>query len=228
VYDITGAGDMVLTVIGFCLACGLDYPDVIKLANLAGGLEVEQLGAVPLSREDLLAELSHGGHSRRRKIVGLDDLLRQLAIRRQSGQRVVMTNGCFDLLHRGHISSLESARLLGDCLVVGVNSDRSVGELKGPGRPIIDEMGRSEMLAALGCVDFVTIFDDTSVAGLVGRVRPDVLAKSASYGTEEVVGHEIVESYGGQIVLTPMQGDYATSRLVEKILASYATPQPER
>ncbi|MBX9789984.1 MAG: bifunctional heptose 7-phosphate kinase/heptose 1-phosphate adenyltransferase [Pirellulales bacterium] len=219
VYDITGAGDMVLSVIGLGLAAGLDFPAVIELANLAGGLEVERLGAVPLSRAELLAEALAEGHSRRSKLLPLAELLTQLERRRRAGQRIVMTNGCFDLLHPGHLSSLETARQMGDCLVVGLNSDRSAAEIKGPTRPIIDEVGRADMLSALACVDYVVLFDEPSVAPLVGQIRPDILAKSASYGAEEVVGHEIVTAYGGEVRPIPMRGGYSTSALVDKIIS---------
>jgi D-beta-D-heptose 7-phosphate kinase/D-beta-D-heptose 1-phosphate adenosyltransferase len=222
VYDITGAGDMVLATIGFGLAAGLDYPDVIELANVAGGLEVERLGAVPIARQELIDELSLGYRGSRQKVLPLPRLLDALARRRQAGQRIVMTNGCFDLLHPGHIATLEDARALGDCLVVGVNSDRSVRELKGPGRPVLDEANRAHMLAALECVDHVVIFDDTSVAALVAQIRPEILAKSAAYAVHEVVGHEIVLAYGGEVRLTPMQGDFSTTRLIHKI----ASPVP--
>jgi D-beta-D-heptose 7-phosphate kinase/D-beta-D-heptose 1-phosphate adenosyltransferase len=217
VFDITGAGDMVISTLGYCLAAGADWPEAIELANLAGGLEVERLGVVPLTRQEILAELRRDGGTSARKILSLDQLDDELHCRRQAGARIVMTNGCFDLLHPGHVASLEQARKLGDCLLVGVNSDRSVCELKGPGRPIVDEQGRAAMLAALGCVDYVVVFDDVSVTGLVERVLPDVLVKAAQYGVEEVVGHEIVEQHGGQVVLAPMKPAYSTSALVEKI-----------
>ena len=128
-----------------------------------------------------------------------------------------MTNGCYDLLHPGHVDSLQFARSQGDCLVVGLNSDRSVRQLKGPGRPIVDQGGRAEMLAGLDCVDYVVIFDETSVAGLVAELRPDVLVKSAEYLPEEVVGHDIVRQYGGQVVLGPMKSNYSTSELIQRI-----------
>lgn len=220
VYDITGAGDVVLAMLGYAIASGADWPAAIELANLAGGLEVERLGVTPLTRQELLGELSElsgGGLLANEKIVSADTLEGHLRRRRQSGQRIAMTNGCFDLLHPGHVASLEHARDQGDCLVVGLNSDRSVEGLKGPGRPIIDEQGRAEMLAALSCVDYVVIFDDQSVAGLVERIKPDVLVKAAEYGPEEVVGHEIVERYGGRVVITPMRETYSTSRLIGKI-----------
>jgi rfaE bifunctional protein nucleotidyltransferase chain/domain len=128
-----------------------------------------------------------------------------------------MTNGCFDLLHPGHVASLQEARKQGDCLLVAVNSDRSVREIKGPGRPVIDEQGRSEMLAALACVDYVVVFDEASVAGLVDRVQPDVLVKSDQYTTEQVVGHESVLGRGGRVVGVPMKSQYSTTGLIDHI-----------
>ncbi len=218
VYDITGAGDMVLSIIGYYLAAGLDYPQVIELANLAGGLEVERLGVVPITRGELIEELRRGGGTAQAKVLSVDDLEVQLHARRAAGQRIVMTNGCFDLLHPGHVVSLQEARRHGDCLVVGLNSDQSIRALKSAGRPIIDERGRAEMLAALECVDYVVLFDEMSVAPLVGRIQPDVLAKSGEYRTDEVVGHEIVERGGGTIALTSVKGDYSTTGLIHKIL----------
>ena len=220
VFDITGAGDMVLSALGFCLAAGADWPEAIEVANLAGGLEVERLGVVPVTREELLAELAAKGGRQGRKLLPLDRLLDELQRRRSLGDRVVMTNGCFDLLHPGHVASLERARAEGDCLVVGLNSDGSVRALKGPGRPILDEQGRAAMLSALECVDYVVLFDEPSVAGLVERVLPDVLVKSAQYGREEVVGGEAVVRSGGRVVLAPMQGDYSTTGIVDRIVAA--------
>ncbi len=220
VYDITGAGDMALSMMGFGLAGGLDWPQIIELANVAGGLEVERLGVVPLTRGEILAELEPALEPARQKILPLDKLLEALASRRQAGQRIAMTNGCFDLLHPGHVASLATARQQGDCLVVGLNSDRSVRQLKGAGRPIIDEVGRATMLAALECVDYVVLFDEASVASLVDQIRPDVLVKAAQYGAEQVVGHEIVTSYGGRIHLAGMQGNYSTTELVRRLLDS--------
>jgi D-beta-D-heptose 7-phosphate kinase/D-beta-D-heptose 1-phosphate adenosyltransferase len=217
VYDITGAGDMVLAALGYGLALGADWPAAIELANLAGGAEVERLGVAPLSRQELLAELSQNQLAAAAKIVSVDQLEKHLRRRRQAGQQIAMTNGCFDLLHPGHVASLENARKQGDCLVVGLNSDRSVAMLKGPGRPIIDQAGRALMLAALAAVDYVVVFDESSVAGLVQRIAPDVLVKAAEYGVDEVVGHEILKRNGGRVALVPMHEEYSTSRLVEKI-----------
>ena len=128
-----------------------------------------------------------------------------------------MNNGCFDLLHPGHVASLQYARGQGHCLVVGLNSDRSIELLKGPGHPVVDQQGRAEMLAALECVDYVVIFDDASVAGLVRRVMPDVLVKSDQYTVKQVVGHDIVHEQGGRVMLAPTKGTHSTSRLIARI-----------
>ncbi|MBN2022359.1 MAG: adenylyltransferase/cytidyltransferase family protein [Pirellulales bacterium] len=158
------------------------------------------------------------------KIVPMGRLARALARPRRAGARIVMTNGCFDLLHPGHAASLEFARAQGDFLVVGLNSDRSVRQLKGPGHPIVDQDGRAAMLAALACVDLVVVFDDASVAGLVERVLPDVLVKSNQYALEEVVGREIVEARGGRVVLSPMTGHYSTTWLIQRIQRTAVPP----
>ncbi|MGD9127014.1 MAG: adenylyltransferase/cytidyltransferase family protein [Planctomycetia bacterium] len=151
------------------------------------------------------------------KIVTLDQLDRKLAARRAYGETVAMTNGCYDTLHPGHIASLQFARRQGDLLVVGLNSDRSVRELKGPDRPIFLETDRAAMLAALACVDYVVVFDETSVLSLVQRVLPDVLVKSAQYAVHEVVGHEVVTENGGRVVLAPMKPGFSTTNLVGRL-----------
>lgn len=217
VCDITGAGDMVLATLGYALAAGADAATAIEIANTAGGLEVERLGVVPLTRREILAELGGNVSSSNQKILPFDQLDIHLRRIRQTGQRLAMTNGCFDLLHPGHVACLQEARQHGDCLLVGLNSDRSVRELKGVGHPVVDERGRAEMLAALACVDYVVIFDDASVAGLVERVLPDVLVKGGQYAVEEIVGHEIVARHGGRVEPVLMQPGYSTTALIERI-----------
>ncbi len=216
VCDITGAGDMVLSVLGYMLAAGADAASAIEAANVAGGLEVERLGVVPLTRREILSELAHSPPAGQ-KILAMDQLLPTLQRLRLAGKRIVMTNGCFDLLHPGHVASLHEARKLGDCLLVAVNSDRSVREIKGPGRPVIDEQGRAEILAALACVDYVVVFDEASVAGLVDRVQPDVLVKADQYTTQQVVGHESVLRRGGHVVSVPTKARYSTTDVIERI-----------
>ena len=153
------------------------------------------------------------------KILSVERLDVELAARRAAGQSIAMTNGCFDLLHPGHVASLELARTHGDCLVVGLNSDVSVRKLKGPHRPIVEQDGRGAMLAALQCVDYVVLFDDASVLPLIRRVLPDVLVKSAQYTLAEVVGRETVEAAGGRVELTPMSDGYSTTRLLQRMQA---------
>ena len=217
VYDITGAGDAVLAAMGFAVAMGADWPAAIQLANLAGGLEVERLGVAPISRVDLLAEMDNARLGGDLKVLSHRELTAELDCRRNLGQTIVMTNGCFDLLHPGHVSSLQYARSLGDCLVVGLNSDSSIVRLKGLGRPVIGEEGRAQMLAALACVDYVILFEETSVASLVERIRPDILVKAAQYSVDEVVGGEFVQGYGGQVVLAPLADGISTSEIMERI-----------
>ena len=217
VFDITGAGDMVISVIGYCLAIGINWRQAIELANLAAGLQIERLGSTPVTRNDLLDELTSSHLKAETKIVAAKRLRSMLSDRRKAGDRIVMTNGCYDLLHPGHVASLQYAKSHGDCLVVGVNSDRSATELKGVGHPITDQDSRAEMLTALECVDYVVVFDDSSVANLVQEVMPDILVKSNEYALNEVVGHDIVQRNGGRVVLAPMKENYSTTNLLRTI-----------
>src|SRR5256714_9308037 len=148
-----------------------------------------------------------------------DELLRVRAGLRAEGRRLVFTNGCFDILHVGHVRYLEAARRLGDALLVAVNSDRSVRALKGAGRPVMSELERAELLAALSSVDFVTVFDDESPRALIGEVLPDVLAKGGDYALEEIHGREEVESAGGRVVVLPFVEGASTTNIIERIKA---------
>src|SRR5205085_2346854 len=152
VYDITGAGDMVLAVVGLCLASGADYDEAAALGNVAGGLEVEKIGVALLSRQEILRDLLDHHRSEVGKRLDRATLLQDVRRRREAGQSIVFTNGCFDLLHTGHIRLLRQAAALGDFLVVGLNSDESVRRLKGPSRPINPEDARAEVLGAIECV----------------------------------------------------------------------------
>jgi rfaE bifunctional protein nucleotidyltransferase chain/domain len=154
------------------------------------------------------------------KIVSIDELLRERARLREEGKRLVFTNGCFDILHVGHIRYLRAARELGDALLVAINSDRSVRELKGAGRPIMNESERAEMLAALSAVDYVTIFDDTSPRSLIAEILPDILVKGGDYNLDEIHGREEVERAGGQVLSLPFIEGASTSSIIEKIVNS--------
>lgn len=150
-------------------------------------------------------------------IVSRTELVKAVGREARGSRRVVFTNGCFDLLHPGHVRSLDRGRSLGDLLVVGINSDASVRALKGPGRPVVCERERAEVLAALGSVDFVVIFDETTPRELIASLLPDVLVKGADWGPGAIVGREEVEAHGGKVVSIPLEPGYSTSNILEKI-----------
>jgi len=220
VYDITGAGDMVLSVLGMALAAGADFPEAIAIANAAGGLEVERIGVATITRDEIIADLESFG-ARRRKVLPLSGLLRELDLRRSQKQRIVFTNGCFDLLHVGHVQYLREAKGQGDVLVVGLNTDASVRrQNKGPERPINDERNRAELLAALESVDYVCLFDEETPAEIITAVRPDVLVKGADYRPDQVVGADFVQSYGGRLHLAALAPGYSTTASLARIKAA--------
>jgi D-beta-D-heptose 7-phosphate kinase/D-beta-D-heptose 1-phosphate adenosyltransferase len=158
------------------------------------------------------------------RVVSQDELMQLAGRERRGRRRVVFTNGCFDLLHPGHIRTLETARSLGDLLVVGVNSDGSVRSLKGEPRPVIPEAERAEILAALAAVDFVVLYDEDTPRALIARLKPDVLAKGADWGMEEIVGREEVEAAGGRVVSVPLETGYSTSGILAAIRANAGIP----
>jgi D-beta-D-heptose 7-phosphate kinase/D-beta-D-heptose 1-phosphate adenosyltransferase len=233
VYDITGAGDMVLAVVGICLANGADYDEAAELGNVAGGLEVEQFGVALLTREEILRDLVEHHRPEGSKLMGRDQLGDEVRRRRRAGQTIVFTNGCFDLLHPGHVRLLRQAAAQGDFLVVGLNSDASVRRLKGPNRPIHSEDARAEILGALEAVQAVSIFDEDTPLELIAAIGPDVLVKGGDYRPEEVVGRAEVEAAGGRLVLIPLVEGHSTTRLVHRVAdgsvkahAAEAVPPP--
>jgi D-beta-D-heptose 7-phosphate kinase/D-beta-D-heptose 1-phosphate adenosyltransferase len=220
VYDITGAGDMVLATIGVALASGLAPPDACRLANIAGGLEVEQVGVVPITRDQMRADILRAG-GQGHKLCTPDELLPIVAAHRSAGRRIVFTNGCFDLLHVGHATYLAEAAARGDVLVVGLNSDAGVRRLKGPGRPVIGQADRAGLLAALAAVDHVVIFDEPTPIDLIRRLRPDVLVKGGDYrhAPHEIPGAEFVQSYGGELYLAALVDGVSTTQILKSVAA---------
>lgn len=160
------------------------------------------------------------------RVVTQDDLIVAVAAHKRNGQGVVFTNGCFDLLHPGHLRSLEQARTLGDILIVAVNSDSSARGLKGPERPVIPQDERAEILAALAAVDYVTIFNEPTPREVIARVLPNVLVKGGDWGTNEIVGREEVEAAGGRVVSIPLEPGYSTTEILRK--ARRTTGKPRR
>jgi D-beta-D-heptose 7-phosphate kinase / D-beta-D-heptose 1-phosphate adenosyltransferase len=217
VYDVTGAGDVVLSVFGLLAIAGLHYAAAAQIANLAASLEVSRLGTEVISREDLAQALKPEHTSYERKIVPLEELTAALDHERQAGRRIAFTNGCFDLLHAGHVQSLNFSRAQADRLVVGLNSDRSVRALKGPNRPIYPAAERARILAALECVDYVVIFEETRAEKIIRAVKPDVLVKGEDWRGKTVDGQEFVESRGGRVALAPLLAGRSTSAILRRL-----------
>ena len=218
VYDVAGAGDAVLAMLVVALAGGCDAADAAALANVAGGLEVERFGVVPVGKDEVLDELRRMLGLRGGKVVSRKRLAREIARRRRTGQTIVFTNGCFDLLHAGHVRYLRAARELGSCLIVAINSDDSVRRLKGPDRPVIGQAERAEMLGALECVDYVTVFEEDTPEPLLETLKPDILAKGGT--TPVVVGAEIVEAYGGEVLTLDLVEGASTTEIINRIVNS--------
>ena len=214
VFDVSGAGDTVIAVMALMLAAGKDPRDAVHVANVAGGIVVGKLGTASTTPEELEQRLS--GFAPHRKIVTLEQSLERIAGLRTKGESVVFTNGCFDILHRGHLDYLRQARNLGSALVVGLNSDASTRRLKGPTRPINGEKDRAEMLAALEFVDLVTIFEGDTPLELIRAIRPDILAKGGDYQVENIVGREFA---GKTVVISFVEG-YSTTKIVERMKQS--------
>jgi D-beta-D-heptose 7-phosphate kinase/D-beta-D-heptose 1-phosphate adenosyltransferase len=218
VYDNTGAGDAVLAMLAACVAAGADWESATRLANVAGGLEVEKFGCVPISADEVLADLRLADRRDGSKLRGLDELVAELAVRRDRGESIAFTNGCFDILHAGHVEFLKRCRREAAALVVGLNGDASVrAQGKGDNRPINSFADRAAVLGAMECVDYVVGFDDPDPERLIRTLRPDVLIKGEDWSHKGVIGRDIVEAAGGRVVLVPLLEGRSTSRIIERI-----------
>jgi D-beta-D-heptose 7-phosphate kinase/D-beta-D-heptose 1-phosphate adenosyltransferase len=217
VYDVTGAGDTAIAALGACLAAGSSLPEAMQLANLAAGLAVGKLGAASVSPEELELAL-HGPRAHSRGVIGLEGLLAELKAARGQGEKIVLTNGCFDILHPGHVHYLQQARELGDRLAVLVNDDASVRRLKGEGRPINSLASRMAMLAALECVDWVTPFAQDTPRAEICRILPDILVKGGDYSDiAAIAGHECVLAHGGEVRSLNFVEGFSTTGLIASI-----------
>jgi len=221
VFDITGAGDTAIALLALSLALGANLVDAAHIANTAAGIAVGEVGATAVAAEEIVAAL---GRQQSGKIYTRSRLAEQVETWRLQGRSVVFTNGCFDLLHLGHLSLLRGASRHGDVLVLAINSDASVRRLKGEARPLVPQADRAALLAALDCVDAVVIFDEDTPLETIAAIRPDVLVKGQDYQPHEVVGRELVESYGGRLELVPLLPEHSTSALVDRILKSRQEP----
>jgi len=216
VYDVTGAGDTVVAVFSACIAAGEPFRHAAYLANIAAGIVVTKLGAQSVTLGELSSEL-RSIQPPGRGIVTEEQLLQHIGISRSNGERIVFTNGCFDLLHNGHITYLEEAAQLGDRLIVAVNNDDSVRVLKGPHRPVNTLKDRMNMLASLRAVDWVVAFSEPTPQRLIARVLPDVLVKGGDYQPVEIAGAKEVEQAGGTVKVLSFIKGYSSTELIQKI-----------
>jgi D-beta-D-heptose 7-phosphate kinase/D-beta-D-heptose 1-phosphate adenosyltransferase len=216
VFDVSGAGDTVVAALAAGIAAGLPLPVAARLANVAAGVVVGKVGTAVARESDLLAALSPQG-SALRKIVTVQQAAEQAERWRQRGWRVGFTNGCFDLLHPGHIHLLEGARNQCDRLIVGLNSDASVQRLKGPARPVQQEAARAAVLGGVAAVDLVCIYDEDTPEQTLQAVRPDLLVKGADYTIETVIGAAFVQSYGGRVMLADIVPGFSTTATVQRL-----------
>jgi D-beta-D-heptose 7-phosphate kinase/D-beta-D-heptose 1-phosphate adenosyltransferase len=217
VFDVTGAGDTVIAYLAACLANGFTMVDAVSRSNIAAGIQVSKAGASPVYLNEVSAWMQKNDRDGAGKFKIVDrETLRTLR-ERNPGKKIVFTNGCYDILHLGHVQFLRKAAAFGDILVVAVNSDASVRRLKGDSRPVNGQDDRTQLLAALEFVDYVTIFDEDTPYELISELIPDVLVKGADYAPDEVVGREIVEQNGGRLELIALVEGRSTSAIIEKI-----------
>ena len=216
VFDVTGAGDTVIAVLAACASVGMDWRDAMYLGNLAGGIVVGKLGTSTVSTEELTRAM-HGDKDSQFGLVSEEELIPIIAKAKTNGEKVIMTNGCFDILHVGHVTYLEQARALGDRLCVAVNSDESVKKLKGDSRPINGLQERMAILAALACVDWVVPFTEDTPERLYCKVLPDVVVKGGDYRPDEVAGGDCVIHAGGEVKILPFVEGQSTTNIIKKL-----------
>lgn len=217
VYDVTGAGDMVLAALCGAIANNMPWTDAVELANFAAGLEVEVFGVQPIPLEQLHREVMRHATGLSRKVRTLDQALIEIKAARGDGKKVAFTNGCFDVLHAGHIRLFRDASKFGDILVVGVNSDNSISRLKGPDRPVNQLSDRLDVLSELESIDLLVAFEDDTPVELLKALKPDVLCKGADYTVDQVVGADIVLGYGGQVELINLLEGRSSTSTIERV-----------
>lgn len=216
VYDVTGAGDTVIAVVAAVLAAGEALPEAVALANMAAGIVVGKLGAATVSAPELRSAI-YSEHASEKGVVSEEQLIHAIEVARANGERIVFTNGCFDIIHAGHVGYLEEARKQGDRLIVALNSDASVHRLKGQGRPINSVDRRMAVLAGLESVDWVVSFDDDTPERLLRRIKPDVLVKGGDYQIDQIVGSAIVKANGGNVKVLRFFENCSTTSIVNRI-----------
>ena len=215
VFDVTGAGDTVIATLATGLASGLELADAVEIANIAAGIAVSKLGTETVSLAELNQAIERYFGDENQKVVTESKLVSLLAHAKASGQKVVFTNGCFDILHPGHVSYLNAARKLGDKLIVAVNSDASVSRLKGPSRPINNLEHRMHVLGGLASVDWVVAFEEDTPARLIEALGPDILVKGGDYKVEDIAGADSVLAAGGEVRVLNFEDGYSTTGIIK-------------
>ena len=218
VFDVTGAGDTVIAVMAGCLSAGLSLSEATHFANHGAGVVVAKLGTASVSPEELQSAAATVDSSREDSVVVEGELVETLEALRVAGKRIVMTNGCFDLIHPGHVRYLQQASVLGDVLIVAVNDDDSVRRLKGESRPLNTVEDRMAVLAALSGVDYVVPFTEDTPERLIGLLAPDVLVKGGDYSVEQIAGHESVLERGGEVRILDFVTGHSTSDLISRMV----------
>jgi len=217
VFDVSGAGDTVIATLTAAVAAGMPLRPAARLANVAAGVVVGKIGTQPIKAHELRQALNERGPTGSGKILNRQDACAIVAGWQAEQKQVVFTNGCFDILHIGHLTLLRRAAEQGDRLVVGLNSDTSVRRLKGNGRPIMPQSERAALLANLECVDLVVIFDEETPRALIRAMAPNVLVKGGDYTPDQVVGRDIVEAAGGKVVIVPLAGKISTTTVIDRV-----------
>ena len=224
VFDVTGAGDTVVSVLAMALSIGFNYQDSAWLSNVAASIVVGKIGTAVVTLSEIDEYLHEEMLRTSKSVLSLEELIKIVSLAKSVGKTVVFTNGCFDLIHGGHIEFLQKAREKGDLLIVGLNSDQSVKSIKGNDRPIKTQKERANIISALKSVDYITIFNETTPEEMIRQVRPDILVKGDDYNKHEVAGREIVEGYGAKVELIPIIKGLSTTNIVTKILENHKSP----
>ena len=216
VFDVTGAGDTVIATLAASMACNTGLGNAMRLANAAAGVVVGKIGTATVSPDELISAVSDQHNTSSQGVKTLKQLTSLAKKAKAANEKIVFTNGCFDILHAGHVRYLQQAAELGDRLIVGVNSNESVKNLKGPSRPINELASRMEVLSSLRCVDWVVSFDEDTPENLINELIPDFLVKGGDYNAEEIVGYDTVTTNGGEVVVMPFLDGHSTTAIIEK------------
>jgi len=217
VFDVSGAGDTIIASIAAGMIANLSLQESLEIANIAAGIVISKVGTTPIEKHELINELEDGLHGEKNKLISEKYLLKKLSHHHIKKQKIGFTNGCFDILHAGHVSYLEQAKNKVDFLIVGLNSDRSVTKLKGNNRPVINESDRARVLCSLEAVDAVIIFNQDTPISLIKKIKPHLLIKGNDYSVNQVVGHREIKKWGGKVELIPLLQGRSSSKIIKKI-----------